>query len=186
LAQSGGSLLVGDRASFRKVNFPDKGVLNMNCNGLFAATLSLIAINFCLETALPLLAETCTALMPVGGNNTTVIKTVSQPSIPLFGPIGINNDWNTDFIVDSNATYKNYRVTLLPSSNGEYSIRMYLKYSDSTADNFYDQKPSLTANKPLVVSGFPRSQQQPYQVNVFVGDLVSMGKGYQVTVQGCR
>jgi hypothetical protein len=37
-----------------------------------------------------------------------------------------------------------------------------------------------------VITGFPRSQQQPYQVNVFVGDLVSLGKGYQVTVEGCR
>jgi hypothetical protein len=158
----------------------------MNHNELFSATVSLIAASFCLEISAPVRAETCQALMPVGGNNTTVTKTVSQPSIPLFGPIGLNNDWNTDFIVESNANYKNYKVILLPTSNGEYSIRTYLKYSDNTADNFYDQKPSLTANKPLVITGFPRSQQQPYQVNVFVGDLVSLGKGYQVTVEGCR
>jgi len=158
----------------------------MNRNELFSATVSLIAASFCLGNSLPVQAETCQALMPVGGNNTTVTKTVSQPSIPLFGPIGLNNDWNTDFIVESNANYKNYKVILLPTSNGEYSIRTYLKYSDNTADNFYDQKPSLTANKPLVITGFPRSQQQPYQVNVFVGDLVSLGKGYQVTVEGCR
>lgn len=156
----------------------------MKYSPILQTAIALTLTSFCLNQTAQ--AETCTPLEPVGGNNTTVNKTVSQPSIPLFGPIGLNNDWNTDFSVNSNVNYKNYKVTLTPRSNGEYSIRMYLKYSDNTADNFYDQKPSLMANKPMTITGSPRSGQQPYQVNVFVGDLVSLGKSYQVTVEGCR
>ncbi|MEB3249369.1 MAG: hypothetical protein VKK07_08500 [Merismopediaceae bacterium] len=146
------------------------------------------------STALLLLGQTaqandrvnnCQLLMPVGGNSPVVSKTVSQPSIPLFGPIGLNNDWNTDFAVNSGVNTQKYQVTLTPRSSGEYSIRMYLKYSDGTADNFYDQKPTLQPNQPLIVEGIPRRQSQPYQVNVFVGDLPSLGKSYQVSVEAC-
>ena len=146
------------------------------------------------STALLLLGQTAKAndrannfqlLMPVGGNSPVVSKTVSQPSIPLFGPIGLNNDWNTDFAVNSGVNTQKYQVTLTPRSSGEYSIRMYLKYSDGTADNFYDQKPTLQPNQPLIVEGIPRRQSQPYQVNVFVGDLPSLGKSYQVSVEAC-
>ncbi len=146
------------------------------------------------STALLLIGQTaqandrgnnCQLLMPVGGNSAVVSKTVSQPSIPLFGPIGLNNDWNTDFAVNSGVNTQKYQVSLTPRSSGEYSIRMYLKYSDGTADNFYNQKPTLQPNQPLIVEGIPRRQSQPYQVNVFVGDLPSLGKSYQVSVEAC-
>ncbi|MFM7575576.1 MAG: hypothetical protein ACKO5Q_01335, partial [Microcystaceae cyanobacterium] len=57
-------------------------------------------------------ANNCQLLMPVGGNSPVVSKTVSQPSIPLFGPIGLNNDWNTDFAVNSGVNTQKYQVTL--------------------------------------------------------------------------
>jgi hypothetical protein len=62
---------------------------------------------------------------------------------------------------------------------------MYLKYSDSTADEFYGGKPTLTEGQPLAISGTPRGNEQPYQVNVFVGDVESIGKSFKVFVEGC-
>jgi hypothetical protein len=132
------------------------------------------------------LAETCTALAPVGGTGTVVQKTVTPPSIPsLFGKFN-NNNWNTDFVADSRAQYQRYLITLNPQDSGEYSIKVYLKYADNTADNFYNEKPKLSKDNDLVITATPRCHQNPYQVNVFVGDGISIGKSYQVSVQGCR
>ncbi|AFY79592.1 MAG: hypothetical protein IGR93_13930 [Hydrococcus sp. C42_A2020_068] len=122
----------------------------------------------------------CFPLQVIGGSGEELSKTVSPPSVPLF-----NNNWNTDFAVDARADYDNYVATLTPEHDGEYSIKMYLKYSNNTTDKFYDQKVVLSAGQPLTISATPRRNEQPYQVNIFVGGLVSVGKTYRLTVEGC-
>lgn len=134
----------------------------------------------------PALAQTCQPLAVVKGEGTVVEKTVTLPSIPISIGRFFNNNWNTDFAVPSNATYKSYVATLIPKDDGTYSIRMNLKYSDGTHDQVFNSKPNLTANQPLKMSGTPRTTEQPFQVNVFVGDMDSVGKSYQLSVSGCQ
>ena len=132
--------------------------------------------------------QTCTALQAVGGEpgQTVVQKTGSPPSIPV-GIASLKRDnWNTDFAIPSKVEYRRYVATLTPETDGTYSIKMYLKYSDGTADEAYNNKPNLSGGKPLVMSGNPRTNEQPYQVNVFVGDAESIGKSYRVSVVACR
>lgn len=132
-------------------------------------------------------AQSCTPLLAVGGEpgQTVVQKTVSAPKIPI-GLANLKRDnWNTDFAVRSNVKYRRFVATLIPQTDGTYSIRMYLKYSDGTADQVYNQKPNLVSGKPLVMSGKPRTNQQPYQVNIFVGDAESIAKSYKISVKAC-
>jgi hypothetical protein len=133
-------------------------------------------------------AETCTALQAVGGEpgQTVVEKTVTAPSIPIRIASLKRDNWNTDFAVPSNVKYRRYVATLNPQTDGTYSIRMYLKYSNGTADETYNQKPNLAAGKSLVMSGKPRAKEQPYQVNIFVGDIESVAKSYKISVKACR
>lgn len=78
----------------------------------------------------------------VGGQGSTVTKTVSTPTIPA--PFGINitrNNWNTDWAVPSNNnTFRRYLVEISSNDGGPFDIRIYLKYSDQTADQFLIKK----------------------------------------------
>lgn len=133
-------------------------------------------------------AQTCTPLLAVGGEQgqNVVQKTVSAPSVPIgIGRLKRDN-WNTDFAVTSNVKYKRFVSTLTPQTDGTYSIRIYLKYSNGSTDEVYNDKPNLSSGKPLVLSGTPRAKEQPYQVNVFVGDAESVGKSYKISVKACR
>jgi hypothetical protein len=134
----------------------------------------------------PALAVTCQPLGVVKGEGNQVQKTVTLPSVPIGIGRLFNNNWNTDFSVPSNASYATYVATLIPEDDGTYSIRMNLKYSDGTHDKVYDNKPKLAANQPLKMSGSPRLNEQPYQINIFVGDPDSVGKSYKISVSGCR
>jgi hypothetical protein len=91
----------------------------MKTNRILATAFFLTLSTLLLKNPLSVKAESCTALMPVGGNSIKVTKTASQPSIPIIGPLGLNDDWNTDFIVPSNTSYKSYLVTLIPQDAGE-------------------------------------------------------------------
>jgi hypothetical protein len=133
-------------------------------------------------------AQNCIPLKAVGGEEgqTIVQKTVSAPRIPI-GIGNLNRDnWNTDFAIASNGKYKRFVATVTPQTDGIYSIKMSLKYSDGTADEVYNSKPNLSPGKPLVLSGTPRAKEQPYQVNVFVGDAESIAKSYKIAVEACR
>ena len=133
-------------------------------------------------------AQNCIPLKAVGGEEgqTIVQKTASAPRIPVgIGSLKRDN-WNTDFAIASNGKYKRFVTTVIPQTDGIYSIKVFLKYSDGTADEVYNSKPSLSAGKPLIVSGTPRVGEQPYQVNVFVGDAESIAKSYKIAVKACR
>lgn len=133
-------------------------------------------------------AQKCTPLKAVGGEEgqTAVQKTASAPRIPVgIGSLKRDN-WNTDFAVKNDTKYKRFVATLTPKTDGIYSIKIFLKYSDGSVDEIYNSKPNLSSGKPLVSSGKPRAQEQPYQVNVFVGDAESIAKSYQIAVEACR
>lgn len=133
-------------------------------------------------------APKCSPLIAVGGDKgqTVVKKRATAPSIPI-GLAGLKRDnWNTDFAIKSNTQYKQFVTTFIPETDGTYSIRVYLKYNDGTADEVYNEKPNLSSGKPLVIKSSPRAEDQPYQVNVFVGDMESIGKSYQISVKACR
>ena len=132
-------------------------------------------------------APSCKPLIAVGGEKgqTVVKKRATAPSIPI-GLAGLKRDnWNTDFAVKNGINYKEFIITFTPETDGTYSIRVYLKYNDGTADEIYNEKPNLSSGKPLIIKGTPRQDDQPYQVNIFVGDAESIGKSYQMSVKAC-
>lgn len=138
---------------------------------------------------IPVLAETCTPIPVVGGEGSTVTKTVSEPTIPtLFGVDITRNNWNTDWAVPSeNNTFRRYLVEVSSNDGGSFDIKMYLKYSDQTADLFFNkQGVNIASNQPLKIEASPRPDAQPYQVNLFIGGVESLGKTYTATVMGCR
>ncbi|MDJ0657904.1 MAG: hypothetical protein QNJ42_00265 [Crocosphaera sp.] len=166
-------------------------IFNKKATRLLGISL-LTSVNFLPLNIQPSYAQTCTAFPVVGGqqdNETEVTKTVSQPSfpIPLPGPasVGVNNNWNTDFSIIPLKQYKQYIVTFTPKSEGDYKVRAYLKYNDDTADEIYNEEKSYTAGQPIEIKGVPKADNIPIQVNLFVGDPVSMTKTYTVSVRGC-
>lgn len=138
---------------------------------------------------IPVKAETCKPIPLVGGEGSIVTKTVSEPTIPtLFGVDITRNNWNTDWAVPSqNNDFRRYLVKVSSKDGGSFDIRMYLKYSDQTADEFFNkQAVSIPVDQPLKIESAPRDDAQPYQVNLFVGGLNSLGKTYTAEVMGCR
>ncbi|AFZ54471.1 hypothetical protein [Cyanobacterium aponinum] len=147
--------------------------------------LSFFSLFFC-SLIVPIRAETCKPLPLVGGEGSTVTKTVSQPTIPTrFGNI-TNSNWNTDWAVPGGESFKRYVVTVTSKDDNSFDIRMYLKYSDQTADEFFNEEGyTVNPDQPLKVSANPRKSTQPYQVNLFVNGVASFGKTYTATVMGC-
>jgi hypothetical protein len=152
---------------------------------------------FCLFSAIlslniPVQAETCVPIPVLGGEGNKVTKTVSPPTIPA-GPLGMlgvdvtRNNWNTDWAVPGDASFRRYIVTVTSSDEGPFEIRMYLKYSDQTADEFFnDQAFRFQGDKPLEITAQPIPNDEPYQVNLFVNGVESIGKTYTASVVGCR
>ena len=152
---------------------------------IFGILASIVSLN------LPVYAEKCTPVPVVGGQGSSVTKEVSAPTIPA-GPLGMlgvdvtHNNWNTDWAVPNNAKFRRYIVTINSNDGGPFDIRMYLKYSDQTADQFYNTEGvQFQPGKPLIIEATPRPGQQPYQVNLFVNGLGSLGKSYTASVVGC-
>ena len=148
----------------------------------FSTTLVLIAG---LQTAIA--KETCIPLELVGGQGSSVTKTVSQPTIPSPLPgIDITKDnWNTDWAVPTLTKFDYFKATVT-SDGGTFNIAFYVKYNDQTAQKFFDQKGvEITADKPLVITAAPGPKEEPYQVNLFNGGLDRIGNTYTATVVGC-
>jgi hypothetical protein len=142
-----------------------------------------------LAAALVAVSQNCLALELASGAGTEAVKTVSRPTILPFGgraTASLRNNWNTDWIVPNNQLFQQFVVTMVPHTTGQYDIKMFLKYSDGTADNFYDQRGTqLIAEQPLRVDAQPRSTAQPFQVNILVGGLNSEGNRYTASVAAC-
>ncbi|HAN46477.1 MAG TPA: hypothetical protein DCQ32_08000 [Cyanobacteria bacterium UBA8156] len=131
-----------------------------------------------LAIAMPALAD-CREFLPVGAATAEVRKTVS-PS----GTLITSDNWNTDFVVPGDRPHRTIRATITAEQTAPFALKLFLKYADNTADKFFENTVRLTAGRPLVLTGTPRPQSQPFQVNVFVGGLEAIGSTYRVQVQG--
>lgn len=146
------------------------------------------------DAPLPPFPANCEPLPLVGGTGSEVTATASPPSIniPLPIPIPVSpeirSNWNTDWYIANPGQYQTYQVMLMPYSETDYTIQMFLKYPDDTAEKFYDEEQiDLEPNVPILVEVVPeRSDLQPYQVNTNIGGLLSIGARYRVAVAGCR
>jgi hypothetical protein len=137
---------------------------------------------------LPVQGETCVPIPVVGGVGNQVTKTVSQPTIQ--GPFGVTitrNNWNTDWAIPGDVKFRHFVITIVPQETGEYTIQVYLKYSDQTSGQFYNSEGvSLPGGKPIIIKAEPRPEDAPYQVNVLVDGLAALGKTYTASVVGCQ
>lgn len=136
----------------------------------------------------PAQADSCVPLRVVGGEGTQVRKEVSVP-----GTIGSRSNWNTDFEVPGGTYFSRYQVNIWSVKDNDYDVKVFLKYSDDTADNSYDRSnfpiPSVekTGGQPsLKISAQPRRGEQPFQVNALVGGTNAVGSNYTVAAYGCR
>ncbi|MGA7934274.1 MAG: hypothetical protein WCA35_12065 [Kovacikia sp.] len=127
----------------------------------------------------PAIASNCQALSVVGGSGTQVTKKVSPPAT-----FYTKNDWNTDFSVPGGARFSSYVVRISSQDDAAYPMKGFLKYSDNTNDNFLNETVSLTAGGTKSFTATPRPVE-PYQVNVLIGSLESLGKTYTLAVEGC-
>jgi len=131
---------------------------------------------------LPANAQTCRLLRVVEGKGAySLQKKVSAASTPLSP-----SNWNTDFAVPSGQRFSSYAATIRAKNGGNYSIQMNLKYANGTSDKVFDKKVSLKDNEALNLSGSPRLNSEPYQVNVVVGGIPVTGNSYTVATSGCR
>ncbi|WP_028947064.1 MULTISPECIES: hypothetical protein [unclassified Synechocystis] len=137
-------------------------------------------------------AETCVPIALVGGEGNSVTKTVAAPTIPAgpLGMLGINitrNNWNTDWAVPGGTVFKRFVMTVTSNETNPFDIRMFLKYSDQTAAEVFNQSSFVfKPNTPLEIIGNVTPEEQPYQVNLFVNGLDSLGRTYTATLVGCR
>lgn len=134
-----------------------------------------------LASSLPAYGQSCEALNAIGGDGAQVRKIVSAP-----GMLVSRNNYNTDFGVPGGSLYDRFVVDFVPEQTAKYNISVYLKYSDGTKDQFYrNSSVRLLEGQPLKIPAIPRRDNQPYQVNVKVGDIASTGNKYAVSVAGC-
>ncbi|MBW4620165.1 MAG: hypothetical protein KME17_12535 [Cyanosarcina radialis HA8281-LM2] len=129
----------------------------------------------------PAQAQSCAALPVVGGSGTEVQKSVSPPSTGIT-----KSNWNTDFAVPSNRSFRRYVARIVPQNGGEYEVRVSLKYNNDTADNAFNRTIELAENKPYDIQGAARANATPYQVNIEVGGLKALGNTYTISAFGCN
>lgn len=150
-----------------------------NSNGLKLAGIAGLLLSLSLASSAQ--AQTCYPLNVIGGNGTAVKKTVSP-----FSTLVTNNNWNTDFAVPSSRVFDSYEATIASENNANYDVELNLKYSDNSSSTSYKKDSvEVTVGERLKLIGVPRSQRDPYQINVFVGGLNAIGNTYTVSVVGC-
>jgi hypothetical protein len=135
----------------------------------------------------PARSETCIPLPLVGGQGNSISKTVSQPTIPtIFGVDITRNNWNTDWAVPGDRPFHRFLATIAAPNGGSFDIKMFLKYSDQTTGQFFNQSGvRIEPEQPLVIKAENRPEDEPYQVNLFIGGLNYIGNSYTANVVGC-
>jgi hypothetical protein len=150
------------------------------------ATILGIASGIVIGLSAPALAS-CRALRVIGGSGTKVGKEVSPPGTLIF----VKNNWNTDFVVPSDANFNYYIANLTARNRGEYDVKLFLKYSDNTDDKFVDRTVFVDRDDEVIRLpaapdvATPRRNEDPYQINVFVGGIEATGNTYNLEVLGC-
>lgn len=145
---------------------------------------------FVLTAVTPAAAQTCTPLAVVAGDGTSVTKRVSPPNagtIPKV-PVGFRGNWDTDFAVPGGMRFNQYVATIQSESteDANFKVKMFLKYSDGTADRIFDDNVSLTPGESREITGRPRENDGPFQVNLNVGGVDALGQSYTLSVLGCE
>jgi hypothetical protein len=127
--------------------------------------------------------QDCTPLDVIGAQGTEVTKTVSAPGIILT-----RDNWNTDFVVPNNNGFWRYVAILTSESDkkANFTVEMFLKYGNGTSDKTFEGNVGLEPGESREIVSSPRIEQQPYQVNLSVGGIGSVGKAYRLSVQGCN
>ncbi|MBL1175249.1 hypothetical protein [Pantanalinema sp. GBBB05] len=64
-------------------------------------------------------------------------------------------------------------------------MQVHLKYNDNTADTIYNQVIELPERQAFALTGVPRANANPYQVNLQVGGIPVIGNSYRISVSGC-
>jgi hypothetical protein len=158
-----------------------RGILMfLQANKLFKAIAPIATLAIVLSTISAADARTCVPLQVVGGSGTQVEKKITPG-----GTLLTNDNWNTDFAVPSGKNFNRYVAAITPKDNANYSIKLFLKYSNNTVDKYYDQTSALKKGKLLLITGEPRARESPYQINILVGGLEAIGTEYSLTVSGC-
>ncbi|MGF1494412.1 MAG: hypothetical protein ACFBSC_18610 [Microcoleaceae cyanobacterium] len=137
----------------------------------------------------PVPAQTCTPLQVVRGEGTSVTKRISPPNagtIPGL-PVGYRGNWDTDFLIPGGSNFNSYIAVVRSESTeaASFRVKMYLKYPDDTADKVYNNEVELQPGQSQDISATPRTEVEPYQVNLNIGGYDSIGYSYTASVEGC-
>lgn len=156
-----------------KLSYSSKGILP----AIFVvSTAVLTSLN------VPISAQTCELLEVIGSGDTEVTKTVSLP-----GTFLLDTNWNTDFLVDGNQSYRYFVVNFLSESGESYDIDVHLKYSDDSVDTAYSIRGgTFPEGEPTTIEASSRLSGAPYQINLRVGGLTASGNTYTASAMGCR
>ncbi len=145
-------------------------------------TIGLISVSVT-NFVLPVQAQKCIPLSLVGGKGNEVEKKVTIPSVFPFS----RNNWNTDWSIPNTQKFRSYKAIIVSDEGGIFDVKMYLKYSDETADPFYEQNDlELLPQEPLDIKINGRRKEQPYQVNLLMGGIEAAGNQYRASVFGCK
>jgi hypothetical protein len=145
------------------------------------------ALGGVLASALPLRAETCTFLQPIGGNGATPIVSKSVGRGKLIG----QTNWWTDFIVDKPyARYKYFFTANSSDPKAQYPVEGYMKFSDGTNLQLFNVMMSPPIGTGREFGPYPQVPgKQASQISFKVGasnDPGALGFSYRISVQGCN
>jgi hypothetical protein len=129
-------------------------------------------------------AESCIPLDVVNGQGTEVQKKVSPPGSPLPAGQNFRNNWNTDFAVNNRT--RRYVARIVAINGGKYRVAIHFKYPNNTSDKVYEQTLTLADGKAIAISRTPRTNQTPYQINLFVGGVAGFKNAYRASVSACN
>ncbi len=124
----------------------------------------------------------CVPLKVVGSGLYAVNKSISVPATGIVG-----NNWNTDFAVPSRNNFRSYVARVQTPRNGQYDLKLVLKYPDGSSRVAYEQAArAMGVNDSFRMTARPRSmRKEPYQVNLLVGGTTVVGNTITATVSGC-
>lgn len=127
----------------------------------------------------------CIPLQVVEGyQDQTVVQKNVSPASALF----VQSNWNTDFIVPANRSFRSFvgKVQATDGLGRSFDLQMNLKYANGSVTQAYNATVPLKANQSQTMTGYPQTNMQPYQVNMVVGGVDALNTNYVLTVNACE